>query len=106
MVITGGASGLGKVIAEMYGMRGVSVAVLDVRVPEEKERSEALEHVRFYACDVSSLEDVQRAKGLIEEDVRKSSLSLLAFFFISSRGKSQIKSLSHQIPLQDPKKDI
>lgn len=68
VVITGGASGLGKVLAEMYGMRGVSVAVLDVRMPEEK--SEALEHVRFYKCDVSSLEDVRRAKGLIEEDVR------------------------------------
>jgi hypothetical protein len=73
VVITGGASGLGKVIAEMYGMRGVSVAVLDVRVPDEKERerSEALEHVRFYRCDVGRLEEVQRARGAIERDVRR-----------------------------------
>jgi hypothetical protein len=73
VVITGGASGLGKVIAEMYGMRGVSVAVLDVRVPDEKERerSEALEHVRFYRCDVGRLEEVQRARGEIERDVRR-----------------------------------
>ena len=78
VVITGGASGLGKVLAEMYGMRGVSVAVLDVRVPEERERSEALEHVRFYRCDVSRLEDVQRAKGEVERDVRRSLLVLIS----------------------------
>ena len=77
VVITGGASGLGKVMAEMYGMRGVSVAVLDVRVPEE--RSEALEHVRFYKCDVSSLEEVRRARGQIEEDVRRTDCLFVYF---------------------------
>jgi hypothetical protein len=76
VVITGGASGLGKVIAEMYGMRGVSVAVLDVRVPDGEE-SEALESVRFYKCDVGSLEEVQRAKGEIEKDVRRMPYPLL-----------------------------
>lgn len=69
VVITGGAGGLGKVLAETYGMRGVSVAVLDIREPEEQ--SEALENVRFYKCDVSSIEDVQKAKVAIEKDVRR-----------------------------------
>jgi hypothetical protein len=69
VVITGGAGGLGKVLAETYGMRGVSVAVLDIREPEEQ--SEALENVRFYKCDVSSIEDVQNAKISIVKDVRK-----------------------------------
>lgn len=68
MVITGGAGGLGKVLAETYGMRGVSVAVLDICEPEEQ--SEALENVRFYKCDVSSIQDVQKAKESIEKDVR------------------------------------
>ena len=68
VVITGGAGGLGKVLAETYGMRGVSVAVLDIREPEEQ--SEALENVRFYKCDVSRIEDVQKAKLAIEQDVR------------------------------------
>jgi hypothetical protein len=87
VVITGGASGLGKVIAEMYGMRGVSVAVLDVRVPEEKE-SEALESVRFYKCDVGSLEEVQRARDRIEEDVRR--------FSSCSTDQSSPSTQSHQ----------
>jgi NAD(P)-dependent dehydrogenase (short-subunit alcohol dehydrogenase family) len=69
VVITGGAGELGKVLAETYGMRGVSVAVLDIREPEEQ--SEALENVRFYKCDVSSIEDVQNAKISIVKDVRK-----------------------------------
>jgi NAD(P)-dependent dehydrogenase (short-subunit alcohol dehydrogenase family) len=69
VVITGGAGGLGKVLAETYGMRGVSVAVLDIREPEEQ--SEVLENVRFYKCDVSSIEDVQKAKLAIEKDVRR-----------------------------------
>lgn len=73
MVITGGAGGLGKVLAETYGMRGVSVAVLDIREPDEQ--SEALENVRFYKCDVSSVTDVQKAKISIEKDVRSNNTS-------------------------------
>jgi hypothetical protein len=68
VVITGGAGGLGKVLAETYGMRGISVAVLDIREPVEQ--SEALENVHFYKCDVSSIEDVRKAKISIEKDVR------------------------------------
>lgn len=64
MLITGGSSGLGRCLAGMYGMRGASVAVLDVVVPEE-----GLQGVRFYRCDVSQLEAVQRAKEKIEADV-------------------------------------
>jgi hypothetical protein len=68
VVITGGAGGLGKVLAETYGMRGVSVAVLDIREPEEQ--NEALENVRFYKCDISSIADVQKARISVEKDVR------------------------------------
>jgi len=67
VVITGGASGLGKILAEMYGMRGASVAVLDVRDPEEE--SEGLASVEFYKCDVGNAEAVARAKEQIEKDV-------------------------------------
>ncbi|KAM0718449.1 hypothetical protein Q7P37_005519 [Cladosporium fusiforme] len=73
VVITGGASGLGKLLAETYGMRGVSVAVLDVRVPEEQEE-EVLENVHFYKCDVSKLEDVQKAKASIEKDLGRATI--------------------------------
>lgn len=71
VVITGGASGLGKVLAEMYGMRGASVAVLDLRVPakEEREQSEGLAAVKWVRCDVSQWEEVLRAKEEVEKDV-------------------------------------
>jgi NADP-dependent 3-hydroxy acid dehydrogenase YdfG len=44
IVITGGSSGLGLLIAEVYGMRGVSVAVLDVG--DKKQVAEALAKVK------------------------------------------------------------
>lgn len=69
VVITGGSSGLGKVLAEMYGMRGASVAVLDVKGVSEMEKNEALASVKFYSCDVAKLEEVQRAKQQIVQDV-------------------------------------
>jgi len=37
IVVTGGASGLGLVLAEVYGMRGCNVAVLDVKELEDAE---------------------------------------------------------------------
>ncbi|KAK3721778.1 hypothetical protein LTR37_002943 [Vermiconidia calcicola] len=67
VVITGGANGLGKILAEMYGMRGASVAVLDIHKPEKE--SEGLAGVRFYACDVGDAAAVEEAKNEIEKDV-------------------------------------
>jgi len=66
IVITGGASGLGLLIAEVYGMRGASVAVLDVK---EMENGEA-RGVTYYKCDVSDKADVARVAVEIERDVR------------------------------------
>ncbi|PWY76300.1 NAD(P)-binding protein, partial [Aspergillus heteromorphus CBS 117.55] len=40
VVVTGGASGLGLLIARIYGLRGVSVAVLDVRGEEDVRAGE------------------------------------------------------------------
>lgn len=65
IVITGGASGLGLLIAEVYGMRGASVAVLDVR---EMENGEA-RGVTYYKCDVANKEQLARVSRQIEEDV-------------------------------------
>lgn len=79
VVITGGAGGLGRVLAQTYSMRGVSVAVLDIREPEEAE-SEGMQNVRFYQCDVSKIEEVRRAKEEIEKDVRRHCISLPNLF--------------------------
>ncbi len=65
IVITGGASGLGLLIAEVYGMRGASVAVLDIK---EMENGEA-RGVTFYQCDVTDKEQVARVASDIERDV-------------------------------------
>lgn len=65
-MITGGASGLGLLIAEVYGMRGVSVAVLDVNdVPEGGEAR----NVTFYKCDVGDFEQVKKVGERIEEEL-------------------------------------
>ncbi|GAB1313139.1 hypothetical protein MFIFM68171_03349 [Madurella fahalii] len=65
IVITGGASGLGLLIAEVYGMRGATVAVLDV---EEMENGEA-RGVTYYKCDVTDKEQVARVAAEIERDL-------------------------------------
>lgn len=65
IVITGGASGLGLLVAEVYGMRGATVAVLDVR---ELESGEA-RGVTAYKCDVGNKEQLAKVAIEIERDV-------------------------------------
>lgn len=65
IVITGGASGLGMLVAEVYGMRGATVAVLDVN---DMENGEA-RGVTYYKCDVSDKQQVLKVAGEIERDV-------------------------------------
>ncbi|KAL1651988.1 hypothetical protein SLS58_000111 [Diplodia intermedia] len=71
VVVTGGASGLGALVAEVYGMRGASVAVLDVGELGEAERESMLEEkgVAYYRCDVGDREEVERVYGRIENDL-------------------------------------
>jgi len=65
IVITGGASGLGLLVAEVYGMRGATVAVLDIR---ELESGEA-RGVTVYKCDVTDKEQVARVAAQIEREL-------------------------------------
>ncbi|PHH85253.1 hypothetical protein CDD83_696 [Cordyceps sp. RAO-2017] len=65
IVITGGASGLGMLVAEVYGMRGATVAVLDVK---DMENGEA-RGVTYYKCDVSDKAQVVKAAADIERDL-------------------------------------
>ncbi|KEZ46151.1 Short-chain dehydrogenase reductase family [Scedosporium apiospermum] len=65
IVITGGASGLGLLIAEVYGMRGASVAVLDVN---EMENLEA-RGVTFYRCDITDKEALAKVAKQVEADL-------------------------------------
>jgi hypothetical protein len=72
IVITGGASGLGLLIAEVYGMRGATVAVLDVK---EMENGEA-RGVTYYECDVTDKAQIARVAAEIERDVSSPSSDL------------------------------
>ncbi|OJD12549.1 hypothetical protein AJ78_06876 [Emergomyces pasteurianus Ep9510] len=81
VVVAGGASGLGLLIAEIYGMRGVDVAVLDVQDVgaggelEGKGKGKGLEeweemhNVRYFRCDVGSYEEVDWVRERIEKEL-------------------------------------
>ena len=70
VLITGGCNGLGRLLAEIFGLRGIGVAVLDIREPEGgKEKVEEEEGWRWYECDVGDWEQVERVKREVERDV-------------------------------------
>lgn len=70
VVITGGASGLGRVVAEMLVRKGAKVAVWDVREPDE-EAEETMERwdVVWDKVDVSKREEVQKAVERVVAEV-------------------------------------
>jgi hypothetical protein len=65
VVVTGGSSGLGQLIAEMFALKGISVAVLDIKRPN-MEGNYAL---RYYECDVSDPEAIAAAATHITQNV-------------------------------------
>jgi hypothetical protein len=69
IVITGGGSGLGQLIAQIYGMRGAGVAVLDVKEVSEVEGWDELSGVDYYQCDVSDRKALEMTAKRIENDV-------------------------------------
>jgi len=65
VVVTGGSSGLGGLVAEIFALKGISVAVLDVKKPQ-MEGNYAL---TYYECDVSDPEAVHRVGQQIQQEV-------------------------------------
>ncbi|KAI6092887.1 NAD(P)-binding protein [Hypoxylon rubiginosum] len=65
IVITGGASGLGLLIAEVYGMRGATVAVLDVADLESTDAR----GITYYKCDVRDKAQIAKVATDIERDL-------------------------------------
>lgn len=63
IVITGGANGLGLILAQMLGMKGASVAVLDVQEPAESE----VKGVTFFKCDIADSKQIEA----VERQIRK-----------------------------------
>ncbi|KAI0602436.1 short-chain dehydrogenase [Biscogniauxia sp. FL1348] len=65
IVITGGASGLGLLIAEVYGMRGATVAILDKADPESTDAR----GITYYKCDVGDKAQLAAVAAEIERDL-------------------------------------
>lgn len=71
MLITGGASGLGLLIAQIYAMKGGAVGVLDIRDLGSVEAQEEVlgEGVCYYRCDVGVRSQVEDVKMRVEKEV-------------------------------------
>lgn len=50
VVLTGGSSGIGNIVAQLLGKRGIKVAILDIQPPQ----GTLPPTVRFYECDITS----------------------------------------------------
>ncbi|KIJ69970.1 hypothetical protein HYDPIDRAFT_142761 [Hydnomerulius pinastri MD-312] len=63
VVVTGGSSGVGELLANTLAVRNVNVVVLDIK-PIETQNS----NIAYYKCDVSKWEEVEAvSKKIIEE---------------------------------------
>ncbi|OXV08313.1 hypothetical protein Egran_03926 [Elaphomyces granulatus] len=71
IVVTGGASGLGQLIAQIYGMRGATVAVLDIKEVADLDGWDELSNVEYYKCDVGNRHEVEAIARRIEDDLGK-----------------------------------
>jgi hypothetical protein len=69
-VITGGAGGLGWLIAKILELKGVGVVVWDVKAPDEWSESEEEEGgVKWMQVDVGDADAVEKAYGEVVRDV-------------------------------------
>jgi len=65
VVVTGGSSGLGQIVAEMFALKGITVAILDIKRPQ----MEGNYAIQYYECDVSDHKAVERVASQITEEV-------------------------------------
>ena len=87
VLITGGAGGLGRVLAEYYGgIRRCSTIVVDV-MPATEARLKEWEALGcgYYQCDVGSSDAVNELRDRIIRDVGKVSVLILAAGIVNSK---------------------
>ncbi|KAL4811503.1 hypothetical protein BDV18DRAFT_10374 [Aspergillus unguis] len=68
VVVTGGASGLGRLVAQIYGLRGVSVAVLDIEDEKDVEGWGDVGGIEYYRCDIGVRSEVESVARKIEKE--------------------------------------
>lgn len=71
-VVTGGSSGIGKLVVEKLVAQGLRVAVFDIRdLPKSMESNS---RIRFFRCDVTSAESVKEAADAVRRDIGQPSI--------------------------------
>ena len=58
-LVTGGASGMGQIIARRLAGQGAQVAIFDVNEQGLRDTAAEAENITGFHCDISSLEDVE-----------------------------------------------
>ena len=59
-VITGGGSGIGKAIVELFVTRGASVHILELNADSTSKLFEGIDNISVHSCNVSSQQEVNR----------------------------------------------
>ncbi len=68
-LVTGAASGMGRITAQRLAQQGCKVAVLDVNENALNELAGESDNIKPYVCDVSNLDNVTEIVGKVESEV-------------------------------------
>jgi short-subunit dehydrogenase len=68
ILVTGGASGLGKELAVLFRSKGATVIVFDLKIPDN-ETEDYVDGVNYYRCDVSNSEEVHNAAADVKSNI-------------------------------------
>ncbi|KAH0153571.1 NAD(P)-binding protein, partial [Aureobasidium melanogenum] len=68
-VVTGGAGGLGWLVAKLLELKGAEVVVWDIKAPEEWNEDDEDEAIKWYKVDVGNAEEVDSAYRKVQNDI-------------------------------------
>lgn len=68
-LVTGGASGMGQIIARRLAARGAQVGIFDVNAEGLEETAAESNNIRAFTCDISDLADVEAKVAQVTESL-------------------------------------
>ncbi len=68
-LVTGAASGMGRIYARRLASRGVTVAAMDVNDNGLAETAQGRDNIHCYRCDISSAEQIEERVAQIRSDL-------------------------------------